>query len=152
MVCTFLSFYRKAEIHMHMQHFTSLISKKVFVLLVQFYMKTCKKVYHFRFAENFNFTKKSADNNGTKVPRKFRVYAVMENLEKSWNLNEWFPGLEKSWKMEMYHKKWHSGSTQNVIFLVIFWCTYDGPFLCARLGATDMPTSTFFPYFVRELM
>ena len=40
-----------------------------------------------------------------------------------WRSHENFEKCKKSWKMEMYHKKWHSGSTQNVIFLVIFWYT-----------------------------
>ena len=40
-----------------------------------------------------------------------RVPAVMENLEKSWNFENVFPGLEKSWKMHNYEymeKSWNS--------------------------------------------
>ena len=74
----------------------------------------------------------------------YRVHAVMENLEKSWDWNDWFPGLEKSWKsfkkckkvMENANipppKKRHSGQMQNVIFSVIFLCTHTTDAFCVQ--------------------
>ena len=44
---------------------------------------------------------------------------VMEILKKK---------CKKSPKMEIYHKKWHSGQMQNVIFLVRFLYTRTDPF------------------------
>ena len=36
-----------------------------------------------------------------------RVHVVMEKLDKSWKLNDWFPGLEKSWTNHVKsHGKW----------------------------------------------
>ena len=39
-----------------------------------------------------------------------RVRAVMENLEKSWNLDYQFPALEKSWKYLKMSKVMENGS------------------------------------------
>lgn len=51
-----------------------------------------------------------------------RVRAVMENLEKSWNLNYRFPGLEKSWKSlkmsEVMEKSWKIETLHKFIILL----------------------------------
>ena len=86
-----------------------------------------------------------------------RVHAVMENVEKSWNLNNWFPDLEV---MEIFKniigvgKVMQNGSILTKITFcpspkkVIFWCTPVRNVVCARLGTKRGHTTKWLSYTV----
>ena len=62
------------------------------------------------------------------------IHALMGNLDKLWNKNDWYLGLEKSWKsLEMLKvmEDRHSDPAWNVIFPVIYCHTCYG-FACWR--------------------